>query len=74
MVEPKKRLTAAEALNHRWLGRTVAVSTKNLFENVSSPIDISDAKGAKATGGAAAAKPAVEGTTRARGSRRAWRP
>ena len=31
IVDPKKRMTAAEALNHRWLGRTANVSTKNLF-------------------------------------------
>ena len=31
VVDPKKRMTAAEALNHRWLGRTASVSTKNLF-------------------------------------------
>jgi len=32
VVDPRKRMTAAEALNHRWLGRTSSVSTKNLFE------------------------------------------
>jgi len=31
IVDPKKRMTAAEALNHRWLGRTATVSTRNLF-------------------------------------------
>ena len=31
IVDPRKRMTAAEALNHRWLGRTSSVSTKNLF-------------------------------------------
>ena len=34
VVDPRKRMTAAEALNHRWLGRTSSVSTKNLFEKV----------------------------------------
>jgi len=31
VVDPKKRMTAAEALNHKWLARTANVSTKNLF-------------------------------------------
>jgi len=31
IVDPRKRMTAAEALNHRWLGRTSSVSSKNLF-------------------------------------------
>jgi len=34
VVDPRKRMTAAEALNHRWLGRTSSVSTKNLFDKV----------------------------------------
>ena len=32
VVDPRKRMTAAEALNHRWLGRTSHASTKNLFD------------------------------------------
>ncbi len=32
VVDPRKRLTAAEALHHRWLGRTAKVPEKNLFE------------------------------------------
>jgi len=39
VVDPRKRMTAAEALNHRWLGRTSSVSTKNLFE---SQMDVED--------------------------------
>lgn len=31
VVDPRKRMTAAEALNHRWLGRTSHASQKNLF-------------------------------------------
>ena len=34
IVDPKKRMTAAEALNHRWLGRTHNTSSKNLFAGV----------------------------------------
>ena len=30
-------MTAAEAMNHRWLGRTSSVSTNNLFANVAPP-------------------------------------
>jgi len=37
VVDPRKRLTAAEALNHRWLGRTSSVSTANLFSKVPPP-------------------------------------
>jgi len=37
VVDPKKRMTAAEALNHKWLGRTAAVSTKNLFASLTPP-------------------------------------
>jgi len=37
VVDPRKRMTAAEALNHRWLGRTSSVSTNNLFKNVAPP-------------------------------------
>merc|ERR1711998_384790 len=36
VVDPRKRMTAAEALNHRWLGRTSSVSTRNLFEKAPS--------------------------------------
>jgi len=38
VVDPRKRMTAAEALNHRWLGRTSSVSTKNLFETVAPSV------------------------------------
>ena len=31
VVDPRKRMTAAEALNHKWMGRTTKASTKNLF-------------------------------------------
>jgi calcium/calmodulin-dependent protein kinase I len=31
IVDPRKRMTAAEALNHKWLARRTAPSTKNLF-------------------------------------------
>jgi len=37
VVDPRKRMTAAEAMNHRWLGRTSSVSTNNLFANVAPP-------------------------------------
>jgi len=42
VVDPRKRMTAAEALNHRWLGRASNVSTKNLFAvstNATSAMD-----------------------------------
>ena len=37
LVDPRKRMTAAEALNHRWLGRTSHASTKNLFDKMAPP-------------------------------------
>lgn len=37
IVEPKKRMTAAEALNHRWLGRTANSSVNYLSANVKPP-------------------------------------
>merc|ERR1739848_616555 len=37
VVNPKDRLTAAEALNHKWIGRTSFVSTKNLFGSSKPP-------------------------------------
>jgi len=48
IVDPKKRMTAAEALNHRWLGRTSSVSTKNLFSGIEKapPTDVSDGSAA----------------------------
>ena len=45
VVDPRKRMTAAEALNHRWLGRTGSVSTKNLFAKA---VDVSDGMAASA--------------------------
>jgi len=58
IVDPKKRMTAAEALNHRWLGRTSSVSTKNLFAGIEKapPTDVSDG----AAGGAASEEQSVE--------------
>jgi calcium/calmodulin-dependent protein kinase I len=44
VVDPTKRMTAAEALDHRWLGRTSSVSTKNLFDK-EVPADEQEAAG-----------------------------
>ena len=45
IVDAKKRMTAAEALQHKWLGKRSAASSKNLFAAKGmedAPVDVTD--------------------------------